>query len=121
MPILSTAGVGLIAGLHSYILVLETFLWTSPRALRIFKTKPEFAAQTKTMAANQGVYNGFLAAGLAWGLLHPVPGFAKQIQLFFLGCVSVAGIFGGVTANKKIALIQALPAAITAGLVVLGL
>lgn len=121
MPMLSTTGVGLIAGLHSYIFVLETFLWTSPRARRIFKTKSEFAEQTKTLAANQGLYNGFLAAGLAWGLLHPVPAFARQIQLFFLSCVSVAGIFGGVTANKKIVLIQGLPAVITAGLVILAL
>lgn len=118
---LATTGVGLMAGLHTYIFVLETFLWTSPRARRTFKTTPEFAAQTKTLAANQGLYNGFLAAGLAWGLLHPVPAFATQIQLFFLGCVSVAGIVGGVTSNKKITFIQTLPAVVTAGLVVLAL
>lgn len=121
MPALSATGVGLIAGLHSYIFVLETFLWTSPRALRIFRTKPEYAAATKGMAANQGLYNSFLAAGLAWGLAHPVPAFARQIQLFFLGCVAVAGVFGGVTVNKRIAFIQTLPAALTAALVLLGL
>lgn len=95
-------------------------MWTTPRAMKIFRTKPEYAAQTKNMAANQGLYNGFLAAGLAWGLAHPVPAFARQIQLFFLGCVATAGLFGAATVNRRIAFIQTLPAAVTAALVLLG-
>jgi putative membrane protein len=71
---------------------------------------PEYAAQTRTLAANQGLYNGFIAAGLVWGLLHPVAEFATQIQLFFLGCVGIAGVFGGVTVNPRILFIQTVPA-----------
>lgn len=121
MSVFSAAATGLVASLHGYIFVLETFLWTSPRSLKAFRMKPDYAEQTKRLAANQGLYNGFLAAGLVWGLLHPVPEFSKQIQLFFLGCVSVAGIFGGATVNKKILFIQTVPAALTAGLIMLGL
>ncbi|MEM5493768.1 DUF1304 domain-containing protein [Hoeflea sp. AS16] len=112
MAILAVILVALIALEHIYILVLEMFLWTSPRALRAFGMKSDLAAQTTVMAANQGLYNGFLAAGLIWSLLHPDAGFAFQLKLFFLGCVLVAGLYGGATASRKIFVVQALPAAI---------
>lgn len=112
MALLSSLIVTLVALLHIYILVLEMFLWTTPRGLKSFGLKPEFAHKTKALAANQGLYNGFLAAGLLWGLLHPVPEFGKQIELFFLALVAVAGVFGGLTAKPKIFFIQSVPAAI---------
>ncbi|KFY13283.1 hypothetical protein V491_06453 [Pseudogymnoascus sp. VKM F-3775] len=112
MALLSSVVVAFVALLHVYILVLEMFLWTTPRGLKAFGLKPDFAEKTKALAANQGLYNGFLAAGLVWGLLHPVPEFAQQIEVFFLGLVAVAGIFGGLTAKPKIFFIQSLPAAI---------
>jgi len=112
MSLIATLLVALIALLHIYILVLEMFLWTTPRAARAFNLKPDFAAQTKTLAANQGLYNGFLAAGLTWGLVYPLPGFAWQIQMFFLACVAIAGIFGAVTVGRKILFIQTVPAVI---------
>lgn len=102
--------IALIALLHIYILVLEMFLWDKPQGLRAFGFKKEFATATKVLAANQGLYNGFLAAGLIWGLLLGAEGFSQK--LFFISCVFVAGIFGGLTANKRILLIQALPALI---------
>lgn len=107
---LAKAPVAFIAVLHVYIMVLEMFLWTKPRGRRAFKLTPEYAAQTAALAANQGLYNGFLAAGLFWGLLHPVPEFATQIQLFFLACVGVAGVYGGATVNRRILFIQTVPA-----------
>ncbi|WP_412026575.1 DUF1304 domain-containing protein [Deinococcus yunweiensis] len=100
--------VGLIALLHVYILVLEMFLWETPRARRAFGTTPEFAAQTRTLAANQGLYNSFLAAGLLWGLVIGSP----SVQLFFLICVAVAGLYGAMTANRRILFIQTVPAAL---------
>ena len=105
----------LIAVLHVYILVLEMFLWDKPRGLKAFGLTPEFAAQTKVLAANQGLYNGFLAAGLFWGLSLGEAGHA--IKVFFLACVLVAGLYGAATANKRILFIQAVPAAV--GLVLL--
>ena len=102
--------VALVGLVHVYVLVLEMFLWTGPRGQRAFGLTPEFAAQTKTLAANQGLYNGFLAAGLIWSLLHPQPEFAWQIALFFLACVAVAGIYGAATASRKILFIQTIPA-----------
>jgi putative membrane protein len=109
--------VALIALLHVYILVLEMFLWTTPRGRRAFGTTPEFAEQSKVLAANQGLYNGFLAAGLVWGL---APGPAGDgVELFFLGCVFVAGLYGGFTATRKILFIQAIPAAIATCFVLL--
>jgi putative membrane protein len=99
-----------VALLHVYILVLEMFLWDTPRGLRAFGLTPEQAAQTKVLAANQGLYNGFLAAGLVWGLLLGDAGYA--VKLFFLACVLVAGVYGAATANKRILFVQALPAAI---------
>jgi putative membrane protein len=107
---LANALVLVIAVLHLYFLVLEMFLWDKPIGLRAFNQSKEKAAASKTLAANQGLYNGFLAAGLIWGLwLGPT---GTQIKLFFLGCVVVAGVFGGLTASRKILYIQALPAAI---------
>jgi putative membrane protein len=110
--------VALIALLHVYILVLEMFLWTTPRGRRAFGLTPEFAVQSKALAANQGLYNGFLAAGLAWGLWQGAAG--EATKLFFLGCILVAGVFGAATASRKILFIQALPAAIAIGLVLAG-
>ena len=103
--------VGLIGLLHVYILVLEMFLWDKPRGLKAFGNSQAAATATKVLAANQGVYNGFLAAGLFWGLLTAgVEGF--NIKLFFLVCVAIAGIYGGMTASKKIIYIQTVPAVI---------
>ncbi|KAF8861500.1 DUF1304-domain-containing protein [Acephala macrosclerotiorum] len=109
MSLLFAIPIFLIAILHIYILILEVFLWTKPRGLKAFRLTPAFAEQTKVLAVNQGLYNGFLAAGLIWGLAHPVEEFGKQIQLFFCGCVLVAGIIGGATANKRIFLVQGVP------------
>lgn len=111
--------VALVAVEHLYILVLEMFLWTSARTRKIFGMTNEQAKQTKTMAANQGLYNGFLAAGLIWGLLYPDQGIGQQIQLFFLVCVLVAALYGGFTAKRSIWLTQGLPALIAFVLVLL--
>lgn len=121
MGLLALAGTSLVALEHVYIMALEMFLWTTPRGQKAFNLTPAFAAQTKTMAANQGLYNGFLAAGLLWGATHPDAIVGKQLQTFFLGCVVVAGVYGGATANKKILFVQGLPAAASLGLVLLGL
>ncbi|AXF86473.1 hypothetical protein DTO96_102227 [Ephemeroptericola cinctiostellae] len=102
--------IAFIACLHLYILVLEMFWWNTPKGQKAFKLTPEFTAQTTALAANQGLYNGFLAAGLFWSLLHPNPAFAKQIALFFLCCVAIAGVYGALTAAKKILYIQTVPA-----------
>ena len=110
MSIVATTLVALIALLHLYIMVLEMFLWTTPRALKAFGLTPEFAAQTKTLAANQGLYNGFLAAGLIWSLVYPIPGFAWQLAMFFLTCIAVAGIYGAATSSRRILFIQTVPA-----------
>ena len=112
MSIVAIVLVALVALLHVYILVLEMFLWTAPQGRKAFGTTPEFAEQTKVLAANQGLYNGFLAAGLIWSLLHPAPEFAWQIAIFFLACVAVAGIYGGATASRKIIFVQSVPAVI---------
>jgi putative membrane protein len=118
MSIITAVPVGFVAIIHIYIMVLEMFLWTTPRGRKAFKLTPEYAAQTKVLAANQGLYNGFVAAGLLWGLGHPVPEFAWQIQLFFLGCVAMAGIYGAATAARKIFFVQTVPA-VMASVVVL--
>ncbi|HZT63983.1 MAG TPA: DUF1304 domain-containing protein [Burkholderiales bacterium] len=117
MRTLSDAAVALVAFLHLYFLVLEMFLWTRPLGLKTFGLTPEFAAASKTLAANQGLYNGFLAAGLVWGLLLGAAG--NPVRIFFLACVIVAGVFGAMTANRKILWVQALPAAVALALVVL--
>ena len=100
----------LVALLHLYFLVLEMFLWTKPKGRRVFGLSPEQAEQTRVLAANQGLYNGFLAAGLIWGIWLGAQG--EAIRLFFLICVLIAGIYGGFTANRKIFFVQALPAAL---------
>lgn len=100
----------LVAIEHIYILVLEMFLWTKPAGLKAFGLTPEFAAETATLAANQGLYNGFLAAGLIWGLTRREDGIS--IRVFFLACVIVAGIFGAITAKPSILYVQAAPAAV---------
>ncbi|MFD1178002.1 DUF1304 domain-containing protein [Paenibacillus puldeungensis] len=110
MQVLSIILVALVAIEHVYIMILEMFMWTTPRAQKVFGLTPSFALSTRAMGANQGLYNGFLAAGLIWGLLHPNGDFGYQIQLFFLICVSVAAVYGGVTAKKSIILMQGLPA-----------
>ena len=95
---------------HVLFLVLEMFLWTKPIGRKTFRTTPEYAEQSAALAANQGLYNGFLAAGLAWGTLHSDPLVGRQIQLFFLACVAAAGIMGALTVSRRIFFIQALPA-----------
>lgn len=102
--------IALIALLHVYILVLEMFLWDKPAGLRAFKNTSEKAAATKMLAANQGLYNGFLAAGLFWGLWLGDAGI--DVKVFFLVCIAIAGIFGALTAARKILFIQTLPAAL---------
>ncbi|KAL6884799.1 DNA glycosylase [Trichoderma longibrachiatum] len=102
MPLFSKLATGAVGAIHIYIVVLEMFLWDTPRGHKAFKLAPDFATKTKVLAANQGLYNGFLAAGLFWGLGHPVEEFAAQIRLFFLGCVGVAGVYGAATASRKI-------------------
>ena len=110
--------VALMALLHVYILVLEMFLWTTPRGRRAFGTTPEFAEQSKVLAANQGLYNGFLAAGLVWGLIASDPtGFAAKV--FFLSCIAVAGVYGALTASRRILFVQTVPALVTLVLVLL--
>ena len=105
---------GLVALLHLYFMVLEMFLWTGPYGRRVFGTTEEFARASRILAANQGLYNGFLAAGLIWGLALGAEG--REIRLFFLICVLLAGIYGGLTANRKILAVQALPGLIGLGL-----
>ena len=105
--------VGLVALLHLYFLVLEMFLWDKPKGMKTFGLTPEKAAVTKSLAMNQGLYNGFLAAGLLWGLYAA----AFDFKVFFLACVIVAGVFGAVTASRKILWVQAVPGLVALGLV----
>ena len=100
----------LVALLHLYFLALEMFFWTKPLGRKVFRTTPEFAEQSAALAANQGLYNGFLAAGLLWGVLHADPFFGRQIQMFFLACVVAAGILGALTVSKRILYVQSMPA-----------
>jgi putative membrane protein len=110
VQLIAAAAVALVAALHLYFLVLEMFLWTTPFGRRTFGTTAEFAASTKALAANQGLYNGFLAAGLVWGLVaYGVPD-GRPILTFFLVCIVVAGIFGAATVSRRILLVQAVPA-----------
>jgi len=109
--------IAFIALLHLYFLVLEMFFWDKPLGLRVFNQTLEKAKASKTLAANQGLYNGFLAAGLLWGLSLGATG--THIKVFFLGCIIIAGLFGAVTANRRILFIQALPAAIALALILL--
>ena len=110
MTLIAKFAVALIALLHVYILVLEMFLWDKPAGLRAFGQTREAATASKVLAANQGLYNGFLAAGLFWGLSLGSAGIA--VQVFFLCCVLVAGLYGAATASRKILFVQAVPAAV---------
>jgi len=115
MTMLANVVVALVALLHLYFLTLEMFLWTTPTGRRAFGTTPEFAEASKVLAANQGLYNGFLAAGLLWGL--SLGGTGGAVVTFFLVCVVIAGVYGAITATRKILYVQALPALL--GLVLL--
>lgn len=112
MILIANVLVALVAILHVFFLVLEMFLWDKPLGLKVFRQTPEKAEITKVLAANQGLYNGFLAAGLIWGLVHGNPAFAFQIKAYFLLCVIVAGAYGAATVSTRILLVQALPAAV---------
>lgn len=115
MTIAADIAVALVALLHLYFLVLEMFFWDKPLGRRTFGLTPDFAAASKSLAANQGLYNGFLVAGLVWGIWLGAAG--GPVKIFFLGCVIVAGVFGALTASRKILWVQALPGAIALGLV----
>lgn len=119
MQLVSTILVLLVALEHLYILALEMFLWMRPRTMKIFGTTPEHAEIMKTLAANQGLYNGFLATGLLYSLIASSPEVAFQFKVFFLLCVIVAGIYGGITVASRIFIVQALPALIALGFTLL--
>lgn len=104
----ATILVAVVAAIHLYILVLEMLLWNTPTGRKAFSLSEDFARETRVLAANQGLYNGFLAAGLLWGLCLGESG--VQVTLFFLTCVLIAGVFGAITASRKILYVQALPA-----------
>ena len=117
MDLAADLATALVAALHLLFLVLEMFLWRRPLGRRVFGLSRELAEQTAALAANQGLYNGFLAAGLVWGLVAGDGGFAPRV--FFLGCVIVAGVFGAFTAKHTILFVQALPGAVALALVLL--
>jgi len=119
MTVLALILVGIVAALHLDLLVLEMFLWNTPGGRAIFGTTGEFAAESSALAANQGLYNGFLAAGLVWGLIAADP-VGLQAKVFFLLCVIIAGLYGAATVNKRILFIQAVPAALALTAVLLG-
>ena len=111
MDIVAGILVALVAAIHVYIVILEMFLWRTPRGMRSFGTDQAFADRSAALAANQGLYNGFLVAGLLWGLVAADPvGF--EVTVFFLGCVIVAGVYGAATVSRRILVVQAIPAAI---------
>ena len=112
MSWIANALVALVAALHVYFLILEMFLWTKPLGLKTFRNTQEKANDSAVLAANQGLYNGFLAAGLFWGLFHPLPAVAFQIKVFFLLCVIVAGAYGAYSVSRRILIVQAVPAAL---------
>ena len=109
MSLLADVLVLIVAAIHGYILVLEMFLWQTPRGMKAFGTDPEFAKRSATLAANQGLYNGFLAAGLVLGVILADPT-GEKFQLFFLACVILAGLYGAYTVSRRILFVQALPA-----------
>ncbi|EUC01280.1 protein of unknown function DUF1304 [Rhizobium sp. CF080] len=119
MALLANIFVALTALLHVGFLVLEMFLWTGPIGRKVFRMSPEQAETTRVLAANQGLYNGFLAAGLFWSLLQADPGFAFQLKLFFLVCVIIAAIYGAWSVKPRILLIQGGPAILALVLTVL--
>jgi putative membrane protein len=106
--VVAGALVGLVAALHLYFLVLEMFLWTTPTGRRVFGLDPDFAQRSRALAGNQGLYNGFLVAGLVWGLVWG----RTDVRVFFLVCVVVAGAYGAATVNRRILVVQAVPAAV---------
>lgn len=112
MAALANGLVALVALLHAYFLALEMFLWQKPLGLKTFRNTPEKARESAVLAANQGLYNGFLAAGLAWSLVQPDPAMAWQLKTFFLGCVIVAGAYGAYSVSRRILYVQAAPAAL---------
>lgn len=118
MTVVAYVLVALLALLHVYIMVLEMVFWERPLGRRAFNLTEEFARSTKTLAANQGLYNGFLAAGLFWGLLLGLPA-GRGVMLFFAGCIVVAGVYGAATASRKILFVQALPGALALAAVLL--
>lgn len=115
----SLAVTALVALLHAWFLVLEMFLWRRPLGRRVFGMDAQQAERTAVLAANQGLYNGFLVLGLAWSLAHPDPAVGGQLQRFFLGCVVVAGAFGAATVSWRIFVVQAVPALVGLALVAL--
>ena len=117
MSLIANIVVGLIGVLHVYILILEMFLWDKPTGMKAFGNTQAAATATKVLAANQGLYNGFLAAGLFWGLSLGAAGMG--VKVFFLLCVLAAGLYGAATASRKILFIQAIPAAIGLALVLM--
>ncbi|MFT5196174.1 MAG: putative membrane protein [Cellvibrionaceae bacterium] len=117
MGILKKILVGLVAVEHFFFLIVEMFLWTQPLGLGMFGNTSEFAEMTSVLAANQGVYNGFLAAGLIWGLVHPDSKIGFQVKVFFLLCVIVAGLYGGYSVSSTIFFVQAVPALIALAVV----
>jgi putative membrane protein len=118
MTVLAQILVGVVAALHLGFLALEMFLWNTPSGRATFGTTPEFAAESAALAANQGLYNGFLAAGLVWGLIAADPvGF--QAKVFFLVCVIIAGLYGATTVSRRILYIQAVPALLALSAVLL--
>jgi putative membrane protein len=118
LDIVAVVAVLLVAALHAYFMTLEMFLWTKPAGRKVFALTPEFAEATKSLAANQGLYNGFLVAGLLWGAIAFATGAANAFTTtcFFLVCVIVAGVFGAITVSRKILFVQAMPALIALAL-----
>jgi putative membrane protein len=116
MTLAANVASGVVAVLHLFFLTLEMFLWQKPLGLRTFRQDAATAATTAVLAKNQGLYNGFLSAGLLWSLVHPDPSVALQLQRFFLGCVVVAGAYGAATVNKRIFFVQAVPALVALAL-----
>lgn len=116
---IATILIALVALIHIYIVWLEMFAWDKPQGMKAFGSTPEFAKATKVLAANQGLYNGFLAAGLIWGLWLGATG--VQVKVFFLLCVLVAGLYGAATASRKILYVQAAPAALALGALLAGI
>ncbi len=115
---LATILIALVAALHVYFMYLEMIAWDTPAGRKVFGTTPEFSAASKALAMNQGIYNGFLVAGLVWGLWLGAEGF--EIKVFFLGCVIVAGLFGAATVAQKILYVQAVPAILALAALIIG-
>jgi putative membrane protein len=118
--LVSNIATGLVIIIHFYFLILEMFLWSTPFGLRVFRQTLDRAQNSSALAANQGLYNGFLAAGLIWALCHPQQETGVELKFFFLSCVIVAGLFGGYTVSYRIVIFQALPAAIAISLLLIG-